>query len=553
MARPPCTCKAAGQLRDEVKKRAVKLGDLTALRTFRRRGACSERRYPEGASFGPAPRKEPSAGATNAGETLHLISSPRLALCQRHRDEARRTAALHAHENAVLVVGAGGVDRLTHLAGAGHVLAGNLKNDVAFLEAAFRRRALRVDLGDHDAFLAGAGHAVGGGNRQAKLRHAGALAQATLVFLVGVGLGLDRVRQLAEREVDDLVLALLQHVEFYGIAGRKTADGAGEFLGILDRLAVDGGDDVTGLDAGLGRRTIGLRFRHQRAFRLLHAEAVGDVRRHRLDLDTDPAAADRALVLELGNHALDRRSRDRERDTDAAAGRRIDRGVDAHHFAIGIERRTAGVTLVHGRVDLDEVVIWAVADIAAGGRDDAGGHGATEAERVTDREHPVADPRLAIGKLGEREVSTAGDLDQREVGARIAADHLRGIGLAVVHGHFDLVGAVDHVVVGHGKAVGRDEEAGTLAGHRTTTAGSAHAGGQAIRSAETLEEAFHRRARLERRVIVLVGAVVTLRGLLGDVDLDRNHRRLHALDDVGKADRPLDLADFIVDLRVRRA
>ena len=53
----------------------------------------------------------------------------------------------------------------------------------------------------------------------------------------------------------------------------------------------------------------------------------------------------------------------------------------------------------------------------------------------------------------------------------------------------------------------------------------------------------------------LVGAVVlVLAGdLLGDVDLDRNHRRLHALDDVGKADRPLDLADFVVDLRVRRA
>jgi hypothetical protein len=91
-------------------------------------------------------------------------------------------------------------------------------------------------------------------------------------------------------------------------AGRETADGAGEFLGILDRLAIDAGDDVTGLDAGLGRRTVRLRFRHQRAFRLLHAEAVGDVRRHRLDLDADPAAADRALVLELGDHALDRRS-----------------------------------------------------------------------------------------------------------------------------------------------------------------------------------------------------------------------------------------------------
>src|SRR5207237_9981943 len=184
----PAPARVPATLVIEGKERAVKLGDLTALRPFRRRGAYSAGRLPEGASFGPAPRKETSAGATNAGETLHLISSPRLALRQRHRHEARRTAALHAHENAVLVVGAGGVDRLSYLAGAGDALAGDLKNDVAFLEAALGRRALRIDLGDHDAFPAGAGHAVGRGDRQAELRHAGSLGQAALVFLVGVGL-----------------------------------------------------------------------------------------------------------------------------------------------------------------------------------------------------------------------------------------------------------------------------------------------------------------------------------------------------------------------------
>jgi len=30
----------------------------------------------------------------------------------------------------------------------------------------------------------------------------------------------------------------VQHVEFYRSARRKTADGAGEFAGILDRLAI---------------------------------------------------------------------------------------------------------------------------------------------------------------------------------------------------------------------------------------------------------------------------------------------------------------------------
>ena len=168
------------------------------------------------------------------------------------------------------------------------------------------------------------------------------------------------------------------------------------------------------------------------------------------------------LSLSWAITRLHGRCRDRERDADAAAGRRIDRGVDAHHFAVGVEGRTTGVALVHGRVDLDEIVIRTVADVAAAGRNDAGRDGAAEAERIADRQHPVADPGLAVGKLGEREVGAALDLDQRKVGARIGADHLGPVGLAVVGRDFDLVGAVDHVVVGHGKAVGRDEEAGAL-------------------------------------------------------------------------------------------
>ena len=54
--------------------------------------------------------------------------------------------------------------------------------------------------------------------------------------------------------------------------------------------------------------------------------------RHRLDLHADPAARDRALVLELGDDRLDGRGRDGEGDADRAARRREDRGVDADHL-----------------------------------------------------------------------------------------------------------------------------------------------------------------------------------------------------------------------------
>src|SRR6185312_3249479 len=107
-------------------------------------------------------------------------------------------------------------------------------------------------------------------------------------------------------------------------------------------------DHVAGFDAGLRRRTVDLRLGNECAFRLLQAVAVGDLRWHRLDVDADPATADCTLVLELGDDTLDGRCGDRERDADAAAGRRINRRVDAEDVAFGIERRTTRIALVHG-------------------------------------------------------------------------------------------------------------------------------------------------------------------------------------------------------------
>src|ERR1700676_5557566 len=106
-----------------------------------------------------------------------------LTLGQRHRHEPRRTAALHAHQHAVLVVGARGRDRVADVTGIGDALAGNFENHVAFLEAAFGGRTLRVDLGHHDAILTGTGDAVGWGHRHAELRHVGTLGHAATIVL----------------------------------------------------------------------------------------------------------------------------------------------------------------------------------------------------------------------------------------------------------------------------------------------------------------------------------------------------------------------------------
>ena len=80
------------------------------------------------------------------------------------------------------------------------------------------------------------------------------------------------------------------------------------------------------------------------------------------------------------------------------------------------ESRAAGIAFVHRRIDLDEIVIGTGADIAAASRDDAGGDGAAEAERIAHRKHPIADARRSIGELHIGEVFAV-DLDQGEVGA----------------------------------------------------------------------------------------------------------------------------------------
>src|SRR3569623_2038037 len=123
--------------------------------------------------------------------------------------------------------------------------------------------------------------------------------------------------------------------------------------------------------------------------------AVRDFRGDGLNLHTDPAAADATLVLERGNDTLHGRGRNRECDADAAAGRRIDRGVYAEHFTFGIKGRAARIALVNGGFNLDEIVVRADADVTAARGHDAGGHCDAEAERISVRVLRVADPRLA--------------------------------------------------------------------------------------------------------------------------------------------------------------
>ena len=132
-----------------------------------------------------------------------------------------------------------------------------------------------------------------------------------------------------------------------------------------------------------------------------------------------------------------------------------------------------------------------------------------------------------------RKVAAAIDLDQRDVGARIGADHLGGVSLAVIGGHLDGLRLIDHVVVGHRIAVGADEEPGALAGHQMLARSAPFLGGGPFRQAEATEETLD--VRRKRRIALEAHHLWTAR----ELDANGNDGGLHLLDDIGKSHRAL--------------
>jgi hypothetical protein len=69
-----------------------------------------------------------------------------------------------------------------------------------------------------------------------------------------------------------------------------------------------------------------------------------------------------------------------------AAGRAVDRGVDADHLAFEVEGRAARVAVIDRGVDLHEVVEPSGADHAMLGRHDPCRDRVAEPERIADRD-----------------------------------------------------------------------------------------------------------------------------------------------------------------------
>src|ERR1700685_1827769 len=106
------------------------------------------------------------------------------------------------------------------------------------------------------------------------------------------------------------------------------ADGVAQLSGTLHGDAVERGNDVAGFDAGALRGRSLRDAGHQGAGGFGEAEFLGDVRIDAIKLNTEDAAFYLTVFNELVHDAADHIDRDREADTDIAAGAGQNGGID---------------------------------------------------------------------------------------------------------------------------------------------------------------------------------------------------------------------------------
>src|SRR5690348_5839541 len=320
-------------------------------------------------------------------------------------------------------------------------------HEVARFESAPRRAAAPRDFGDGDAgdtvFIAAGGLVGKRGPGKPRIQRC------------AVGFAADRGQLRVELEL----MAVAIDAEHHRAADGGKTLGVAEVLGIAHRVAVDTRDEITRLQTGRRGWRTGEHVGDQRAVRGLDAERARDPRRQVLRIDAEAPSLDLAVRDELLHHLGGEIGRDRESQPRARARGRIDHRVDADELPREVHQRAARVARIDRGVGLDVVLDAALPQVLAlQPGNDARGRGLAEAERVADRHHEIADAQFrGIGQRQRDEIGRV-DLDHRKVGLRVGADHFRLVRLAVGERHLDVVGALDHVVVGEDVAFGRVDD-----------------------------------------------------------------------------------------------
>jgi len=225
------------------------------------------------------------------------------------------------------------------------------------------------------------------------------------------------------------------------VAGLMLVHDDADVLRIGDLLTVDGDDEVSAeldgriadvgllgaaVQAGAFSCSAGKDALDEDSVIRLETHLRGEVGADGIGLDTQGRAANLSIFCEVsedGLRCVDGNGEANARALIGAIGR--DHGVDADNFAVRVKQRTAGVAGVDGCIGLNGVFNGCTAFAADGADcgDDAGGHGAAEAEGIADGVDFLAD--IEAGGSGERDGLQIGriDLEEGEVVDFIGSDN----------------------------------------------------------------------------------------------------------------------------------
>src|SRR5262245_30779044 len=230
---------------------------------------------------------------------------------------ARGLGALYPYQDRVLAGLAGIIDGGADIARRRHRLAAGVEDNVALLQPLVGGDPARIDVDDHHALGTGAFHLFGRCQVQPELavtRVAAALAAVLprhLCLVVGEG---------GCGHGDGVLAAVAPDLQRQLLAGVNAGDLARQLSRIPDFGVAEGQHPLATPATGLGRGANVLYVIDQGALGVLEAEAIGDIRRHRLYHYANPAARHRTLAHELLGHGLGGRGRNVEGDADRAAG-----------------------------------------------------------------------------------------------------------------------------------------------------------------------------------------------------------------------------------------
>src|SRR5690606_21768595 len=285
------------------------------------------------------------------------------------RNEAKLARFGGKHEQRILAsLLPQAVDPVHHVLGRRYRLLRYLGDHHAWLHTAFGGCRILGDFGDDHAV-----HIFGNAELAPRLvvqfadrhaKHGGSGHGGGLVTaLARVGFRFLAAGQLLaileppERHLDGHFLALANKYDLDRFPDGAFSHDTRQVAHVVEVLAVELDDDVSGLDLAIVNRPALYDAGYQCALGRIHAQALGDLIRNGLDAYSQPAAARLPILAKLLDDTDRHLGRNGKADADRAAGGRYDSRVYADHLAVHVEQRTTGISAIDGRIRLDEIII----------------------------------------------------------------------------------------------------------------------------------------------------------------------------------------------------